>query len=287
MARFEKSRPKSPRTNAPVKATASSRGPSMGGSVEDTMFFPRLRRHAKWMFVFLALVFAVGFVGFGVGAGGTGIGDLFRDNSGGASGASVSSARDKTEQNPKDPEAWRDLSTALQTEGETTEAVTALERAVELAPKDLSLLRELSVLYIAQGEVKSREAQQLQANAATLGGSGIPGGLTANGTPLVVDKVAELLSSKVNTQVSAATGEAQAAYESAVATYVKIAKLQPGDPNVQLELAQTAQSAGDDKTALAAYERFLKLAPDDPTAPLVRQQLKAYKAAQAAQAAQG
>ncbi len=25
--------------------------------IEDTMFFPRLRRHAKWMFLFLALVF--------------------------------------------------------------------------------------------------------------------------------------------------------------------------------------------------------------------------------------
>jgi hypothetical protein len=35
--------------------------------IEDTMFFPRLRRHAKWMFLFLALVFALGFVGFGVG----------------------------------------------------------------------------------------------------------------------------------------------------------------------------------------------------------------------------
>ena len=31
------------------------------------MFFPRLRRHAKWMFLLLALAFALGFVGFGVG----------------------------------------------------------------------------------------------------------------------------------------------------------------------------------------------------------------------------
>ena len=31
------------------------------------MFFPRLRRQAKWVFLFLALVFALGFVGFGVG----------------------------------------------------------------------------------------------------------------------------------------------------------------------------------------------------------------------------
>lgn len=244
------------------------------------MFFPRLRRHAKWMFVFLALVFGLGFVGFGVGAGGIGIGDVFRDSSGGASGASVSSAREETEKNPQDPQAWRDLSTALQTEGETTEAIAALERAVDLAPKDVSLLRELSAVYIAQGIEKSRVAQEAQASAALIGGAGIPGGLTSNGQPVAVDKVAEARTGLINVEASAAAGEAQTAYGAAVTTYKKIAKLQPGDPNVQLELAQTAQSAGDTTTALAAYERFLELAPDDPSAAIVRQQLKAYKAAQ-------
>ena len=49
-------------------------------SYEDEMFFVRLRRHAKWMFVFLALVFGLGFVIFGIGSDqGTGVGDLFRD----------------------------------------------------------------------------------------------------------------------------------------------------------------------------------------------------------------
>ena len=40
----------------------------------------------------------------------------------------------------------------------------------------------------------------------------------------------------------------------------------PKDPNVQLELAQAAQQAGDTVTAIAAYKAFLRLAPDDPTA---------------------
>ena len=44
------------------------------------MFFPKLRRQAKWMFVFLALAFGVGFVGFGVGGGGLGIGDILQGN---------------------------------------------------------------------------------------------------------------------------------------------------------------------------------------------------------------
>ena len=48
--------------------------------------------------------------------------------------------------------------------------------------------------------------------------------------------------------------------------YKQIAKLQPNDPNIQLELAQAAQQAGDTAAAIAAYKTFLKLAPDDPNA---------------------
>ena len=53
-------------------------------AIEDTMFFPKLRRHAKWMFVFLALVFGVGFVVFGIGANqaGTSLGDLLAASGG-------------------------------------------------------------------------------------------------------------------------------------------------------------------------------------------------------------
>ena len=121
MARFEKSRPKSAKPHAAV-APARPRG-STAPSIEDTMFFPRLRRHAKWMFVLLALVFGLGFVVFGVGAGGTGVGDIFR-GSGGTSGPSVSSTRKATEERPKDPQAWRDYATALETEGNTAEAIS-------------------------------------------------------------------------------------------------------------------------------------------------------------------
>ena len=72
-------------------------------ALEDTMFFTRLRRHAKWMFVFLALVFAVGFVGFGIGANqNASLGDLIRGNSGSTSGnVSVSDAREQVQKNPK------------------------------------------------------------------------------------------------------------------------------------------------------------------------------------------
>src|SRR2546423_13452764 len=56
------------------KQTAARRPPT----IEQTMFFPRLRRQAKWVFLLLAVIFAGGFVFFGVGSGSTGLGDLLR-----------------------------------------------------------------------------------------------------------------------------------------------------------------------------------------------------------------
>ena len=138
MARFEKSRQKSAKPHAAVAPRRATTAPS----IEDTMFFPRLRRHAKWMFVLLALIFG-GFVLFGVGAGGVGVGDVFRD-SGGTSGQSVSDARGATEDRPNDPDAWLELSTALQTEGDTAEAIAALDRAIALRPKDADTYRQLA-----------------------------------------------------------------------------------------------------------------------------------------------
>ena len=44
------------------------------------MFFPRLRRSTKPVFIALAVIFAVSFVFLGVGSGSTGLGDLLQGN---------------------------------------------------------------------------------------------------------------------------------------------------------------------------------------------------------------
>jgi tetratricopeptide (TPR) repeat protein len=252
-------------------------------SYEDTMFFPRLRRHAKWMFVFLALVFGVGFVAFGIGASGTGIGDLFRDSGGGSEAPSVSAARQATEEDPKDAEAWRDLSIALQTEGETAEAITALERYLDLRPKDVNALRELGGLHLAQGAAKQRDAQVLQLQGIYAGaGNPVQPTLFAEGSnALGTDRLTSALQERTTAQLTAALSAAGASYTKAVATYRRLADATPKDASVQLELAQAAEQGNDAQTAIAAYEQFLKLAPDDPQASIVRQQLKQLRAATA------
>ena len=277
MARFEKSRPKSPKPHASVAPARPRARASTAPSIEDTMFFPRLRRHAKWMFVLLALFFGLGFVLFGVGAGGVGVGDVFR-GSGSTGVQSVSDARTKTEERPKDPVAWRDLATALQTEGQTEEAVAALDQAILLAPKEESAYRELAGLHLTLANERQREAQLAQVAAVYRAASlSFPPLLSSDGRPAVQDPIAAGVSAVVSERVTQALQEASTQATLAVDAYKRLVALQPDDPNTQLELAQAAQQTGDAATAIAAYERFLKLAPDDPSASVVRDQLKQLK----------
>ena len=193
MARFDKSSTKRPKQDAAVAASRGAKR-STAPSIEDTMFFPRLRRHAKWMFVFLAVALGGGFVLFGVGAGGTGVGDILRGGGGSSGVPSISSAQKKTEENPKDVEAWRELSTALQTDGQTDEAIAAQKQVVVLAPKDADALRELAGLYLAQSALKQQEAQQAQIRIAFQGaGQGFPGLLiTSAGQSLLDDRISSV-----------------------------------------------------------------------------------------------
>jgi tetratricopeptide (TPR) repeat protein len=243
--------------------------------IEDTMFFPRLRRHAKWMFLFLALAFGLGFVGFGVGAGGIGVGDIFRGTAGGGGAPSISSAEKRTLENPKDAKAFRDLATAHQAAGNADEAIGALEDYLRLRPKAVDALRELAGLYLGKASEAQQRAQIIQTRSTLLApGAAVSSIYQLGGRPLDPDPITNAVSTGFEDELSAALSEAQIASASAVGAYRRITQARPKDPTVQLELAQAAQSAGDTATAIAAFEAFLRLAPDDPTAPEVRRLLK-------------
>jgi len=248
------------------------------------MFFTRLRRHAKWMFVFLALVFAVGFVGFGIGANqNASLGDLIRGDGGSTSGnLSVSDARENLRENPKSAEAKLDLATALTEDGQTEEAIKVLTAYVAQRPKDQNALRELAGLHLGKANVLAQDAQvaQLRANYLTFGSTfSVPLDL-GNGATLGPDPIDEAISTQASQEVNAAYTKAQASYQQAEQAYDKLAAAAPRDPNVQLELAQAAQQSGNVAKAISAYQRFLKLAPDDPSAAIVKQQIQQLKASQ-------
>ena len=94
------------------------------------MFFPMLRRQAKWVFVLLALVFAGGFIFFGVGSGSNGIGDILQNwlKFGGSGGPSIAKLEATTRAHPRDAQAFRELASAYEGKQQTVSAIGALER---------------------------------------------------------------------------------------------------------------------------------------------------------------
>ena len=83
-----------------------------------------------------------------------------------------------------------------------------------------------------------------------------------------------LTSSDATSRYQAAASAYQQTASQLIATYQKIGKLQPNEPGVQLQLAQTAESIGDYAAAIAAYKRFIRIAPDDASVPQAQARIK-------------
>ena len=81
------------------------------------MLFERIRRTQKPVFIFLAVMFGLGFVALGVGQGANSIdlGSLFSSSSGSSSSGSISSLQSRVQSHPKDAGAWLQLARAYET----------------------------------------------------------------------------------------------------------------------------------------------------------------------------
>ena len=240
------------------------------------MFFPRLRNHAKWMFVFLALVFGVGFVIFGVGSSlPSGVADLIRSN-GSSTEASVGDAQKKVSANPKDAQAQLELSRAYQRAGEMERAIPPLVAAAKIQPKNQDFLQELAGLYTTQAQTQQNIAQA--ANAEYQAASGITS-LTTGTTQQIFQAGAldQTILDDVSKRGQEANGKASTALNAAAATYGKLTTLRPRDGQMWLLYAFAAQSAGKTDNALKAYKTFLKLSPDAPEAAQVKAQIKSLQ----------
>ena len=277
MARASSERRRSPRPGARVSAP---RGRSSASNVEDLLFFTRLRRKAKWVFLLRAIVFGGGFVFFGVGAGGSGIGDYLSDifNRQPGTGPSVESARERVEKNPRDAEAQRDLANALQAEGEVDEAIAALERYTRLRPRDTDALQQLAGLYNSRA-LEARE--RLAAVQADAQGTMFARDLQRSDSPLAQalnqGPIVEAVQARVDARTTAAVESVQEAYRQQADVYKRLSVLLPEDASIFLQLGQAAEFGGDTTTAISAYERFLELAPDDPNARAIKQRVKTLK----------
>jgi tetratricopeptide (TPR) repeat protein len=264
MARAAANRGKRPQPDA-RRPRKRGRGRQLSAA-EQTLFFSRIRRQAKWVFVLLALVFAGGFVFFGVGSGNnSSLSDLFNNLfQGGSSGPSISSAQKRIGKNPGDAKAYNDLATAYQNKGRTPDAINALTTYTALRPKDAKGLAELAGLqrtYAQSLQQDASLAQYLQ-QSAYVPAQFAPATKSPIGKALATDPVQQALQSQASTRSSDATNRTLTAYGQAIGTYERLAKLRPNDAGIQLDLAQTAESSNNTAIEIAALKRAAKLLPD-------------------------
>ena len=277
MARAAAKRKPAPRHDDAYKRKHKDSG---GQRYEDTLFFNRLRTHAKWVFVLLIIVFGFGFVLLGVGSSGLGLGDIFSGVRGGGGNPSIDKPLKATEKNPKDALAWKNLATAYDAKGDYASGLAAWQQFTQLRPKDVDGLNALAQDYGQQLQSLAAEAQAAQAELQRT--------QTPNLGPSSTSPLGRALGSLSNPLEQSASTDASSRYQSAlsayqqaasqlVATYQKLARLQPNEPGVQLQLAQAAESIGDATAAIAAYKQFLKLAPADASAPQARARIKSLE----------
>ena len=260
-------------------------------SWEEQLFFSRLRRHAKIIYVLLALVFAIGFVAFGVGSGSTGIGDILRGNIFGGGGSTSSRIKDqqkKIDANPRDIQAYLTLASFYQQDNKDSQAVSTLERAAKVQPKNLDVLNALARTY--RGQAEATQNTWATAENAMAESNLAPPGLEANST-LGQALTSDPLSQQLKTAASDAYFKMTSAFTKTEDAYKRVATAARGtaqEPTTQLQLASVAIEAiqttglsggtGDVKIAIAAYKRYLKLEPNGVSAKQAKQTLAQLQA---------
>ena len=263
-------------------------------TLEEQLFFSRLRSQAKWVFALLAVVFAGSFVFLGVGTGNAGLGDVFSNVFGGGSAPSIEELQDKLAESPRDKTVLNDLAQALEGEGRYAEAIAAYRTYLKTRPNDEDVLASLALVYQTQAGAAATDINlalrdvSLAAPAAQFRpGSGALGEALGSFT----DPLAQAASAQAEQRYREAFGRYQAANREAIGVYKKLSQLSPQDSSALIRYAQAAEAAGELSTAISVYQRFVKRFPTDPLVVDARQKVKELKsqqiAAQAQQAAAG
>jgi tetratricopeptide (TPR) repeat protein len=260
-------------------------------SWEEQLFFSRLRRHAKVIYVLLAVVFAAGFVVLGVGSGSTGIGDvlsnLFKGGSSSSLGSRIKDDQKKINAHPRNMAPYLDLATLYQQKGDTASQITTLESAANVSPKNVDVLSQLASVYRAQAASAQTSFNDAQAALAT--NDATPPGLFDINSTLGQAFTADPLSQALKTKATDEYTKLGTAFTKAEQAYKRMATAARGtsqESTAELQLASVARDAftlftsqvSHAQIAVAAYQRYLKLEPNGVQANLARQTISQLQA---------
>ena len=259
-----------------AKQQTRKRRPSGGGGratpVEQQLFFTRLRKTQKPVFIFLALAFAIGFVFFGVGSGSTGIADALGNfthlfgSSGSSTSSAVSKARKRVHKHPNAAAAWHSLATAYQQEGNDGAATRALEHYTRLNPRDDAALLQIATYYTGRGQQLAEQWRSATAEADTQSAFFNPVGAPSSGLAQAFsqDPIGQAFTADADKFRQRAVDELRRA----ATAQASLTKLKPKDQFTWFQLGDTeaslfilGQNPADRTSAVRAYRRGIKIAP--------------------------
>ena len=245
------------------------------------MLFERIRRGQKPVFVFLAIMFGLGFVALGVGSGASSVnlGDIFNSGSGGSS--SISDLQAKVRDHPNDAPALLQLAAAYQADGQNDAAIGTYLRYVGLRPKDqngLSAAATLLELRARRWQNDLAKAQALAAQYTTPATASAAQSLKL--APALSHSVQDALAQPYTTRVQSLQSRLGSEYLQATALRQKLVDIDPKNAPYQFALAQDAAAGRQYTTAAKALKAYLDLEPnlDQATRKQLEQTLKALQA---------
>jgi len=270
------------------------------------MFFMRIRRHARWLFMFLAVLFALTFAFAGVGSGSTGVGDLMGSIGsvfGGSGGSNP--VKDAQKQVDKADSDQAKLAPALRLLGKAqvakalyTEAAATYARYLRLRPNDVQARQELAAVYKNDSDIYGNQlatvvTDVVQSAPTSLNGGGlvtdpIASGEHQNAVATASDLYKKFADPKdqelgaLNTALARAKGDLRAsllvqlAGEAFNATQAAVTFGTYVPEAAQAAVAQQ-QAQRWAAYAVAADTALLKLHPHDSLTAQIKQQLAAVK----------
>lgn len=259
----------------PKSRARGRRRHSGGGNPNQELFFVRLRRHQKWVYAVLAVVFGLSFIFVGVGSGnGGGLSQLWNNIFGGNGSSSISKASALAKTHPA--AGYRALATAYEEASHPALAIIALQQYLQLRPKDADSWSELAGLEQTQGNTYATQFQSAQAAAQSADPSAPfqPGGTLA--TAVGTNSLYQGKSTAAQTRESLLSQKAGTAYAAAVTDFQKASKLHPRDTNLLQLLSQAAATDGNYALAAQALRNYLKVYPNAPDKKTIENQIKQY-----------
>jgi tetratricopeptide (TPR) repeat protein len=245
-----------------------------------------MRRQTKWVFAFLAVVFAGSFVFLGVGSGGSALTDFLNGNIhlfGSSSGPSVKSLEHKVAKDPTNAAVRLQLAQLLSKNNQFDQSIAQYNAYLKLKPRDESAMNELGTVYGNKVTALQNEIQSPPTPPLSMVDSITPApSNTVLGTALAT-LVPQAMSASALQQGESAQIQKQLdkVIQQHVGVYKRIAALTPKDSTAFLGAAEAAGKDGDTALQISLYKQFLTKFPSDPLVPDIKKQITKLQKQQA------